>query len=80
MPKKSFDKVFKEAELGLLDGPLALIVTHGSGEEETIHLTLPITFTMGKVFNILQDAQGYEHYFTPEGLYDGWGRAMSSAG
>ena len=67
---------FKEAENGLMDGSIPMVVTHDGGEEETLHLTLPLSMREGKHFNILKDAQGYEHFFNKDGTYDGWGKAL----
>jgi len=69
------DSEFKETENGLMDGPIPMLVAHENGEEETLHLTLPLSMREGVNFNILKDAQGYEHFFNKDGSYDGWGKA-----
>lgn len=74
--KTQTPEVLNDAELGLLDGPTPLIVGHENGDLETLHLTLPVTMKEGKFLNILSDANGYEHYFTKEGFYDGWGKMV----
>ena len=74
--KTKTTEVLDEANLGLLDGPTPLIVAHEDGEQETLHLTLPVTMKEGKFLNTLSDAQGYDHYFTKDGFYDGWGKSV----
>ncbi len=71
--KTQSTNLLDEANLGLLDGPIPLIVEHESGDKETLHLTPPVQMQEGTTLNILTDAKGYHHYFTKEGFYDGWG-------
>lgn len=75
--KTQTTEILDEANLELLDGPIPLVVEDESGEKETLHLTPPIQMIEGKVLNILTDAKGIDHYFTKEGLYDGWGKKVA---
>jgi hypothetical protein len=75
--KTQTTEVLDEANLGLLDGPIAMIVEGENGEKETLHLTPPIQMKEGKFLNVLSDAKGYDHFFTKEdGFYDGWGQTQ----
>lgn len=75
--KTQTTEVLDEANLSLLDGPIPLVVEDESGEKETLHLTPPISMHEGPVLNRLTDAKGIDHYFTKEGLYDGWGKKVA---
>ncbi len=51
---------------------------HG-GRLETIELPEGVSFEIveGKRLHRLRGSNGFEHFFTPEGYYDGWGGALS---
>lgn len=48
------------------------------GKTETITLTDPVSISRGEGMNCLKTSTGFEHFFTQDGIYDGWG--MSFAG
>jgi hypothetical protein len=54
-------------------------VQHKDGTMETITLVPPITdIRDGERLHSLKCGDGTDHYFTPEGYYDGWGRAVNA--
>lgn len=56
---------------------MVLIVTMASGDRIPIELALPVTVSeFGEHLNLIQDANGVDHYFTKAGYYDGWGKPM----
>lgn len=56
-----------------------LRVLRADGRTEVITLVPPVTVTLGNgIFNILSDAASVDHYFTADGIYDGWGRAINA--
>lgn len=45
------------------------------GQIETLTLVGPLAVTESAIMPHLQDATGMDHYFNPDGTYDGWGRS-----
>ena len=52
-------------------------VHRGDGNIETITLKLPAMIAEGSMLDRITDSTGMEHFFTKDGIYDGWGRAVS---
>ena len=51
-------------------------VQHETGRIETIQLDGELFVTTeGPQLNRIRDKKGFEHFFTKEGFYDGWGSA-----
>ena len=50
-------------------------VIHEDGQVETLTLTGGLLCVEGKHLHRIQAADR-EHFFTPDGHYDGWGRAL----
>jgi hypothetical protein len=48
-------------------------VQHRKGRIETLTLTGSVSVLYGERLNRLVDENGFEHFFTPDGYYDGWG-------
>jgi len=49
-----------------------------NGEKQTITLVPPITnFSDSERLSSFRCGDGTDHYFTSEGFYDGWGRAVN---
>lgn len=53
-------------------------VMHEDGRSEVLALALPFAAREGTLLDCLTTADGVDHYFTKDGYYDGWGRAVSS--
>ncbi len=49
------------------------------GRIETIELFDPLQTFPGKLLNHIRSGDGTDHYFTPEGDYDGWGMNIEPA-
>ena len=47
---------------------------------ETLTLTEPLTIERGDPLNVLVTSTGMRHYFTAEGIYDGWEMDVSGMG
>ena len=43
--------------------------------QEVISVISPLAVTEGNYLSHLHSAEGMDHYFTPDGYYDGWGLA-----
>ena len=52
-----------------------LRVERRDGRIETITVVGPAEIHHGEGLNHQHSAEGLDHYFTPDGHYDGWGRA-----
>ena len=48
-------------------------VIRKDGSLETLTLTEPLTIVRGEGMNRLVTSTGMEHWFTEQGIYDGWG-------
>jgi hypothetical protein len=48
-------------------------VQHEDGSVEVITVAGDWRATEGKHLNRITDQNGFEHFFTPDGYYDGWG-------
>lgn len=58
---------------------MRLLVQRENGEEATIDLVLPLMrVSEGERLNSITDVSGTDYYFTADGYYDGWGRAVSA--
>lgn len=55
---------------------MKLCVQHEDGTVETITLTGEWRVTEGKFLNRVTDSSGFEHFFTHDGHYDGWGGSV----
>ena len=51
-------------------------VVRNDGSREAITLTEPLTVIRGDRMNRLVCQTGMEHWFTEDGIYDGWGMAV----
>ena len=51
-------------------------VQHTDGRVETLDLEGKWTCTEGEFLNRLSNDNGFEHFFTLDGYYDGWGGAV----
>ena len=45
--------------------------------KEVISVIGPLAVTEGNYLSNLHSAEGMDHYFTPDGYYDGWGLATA---
>ena len=52
-------------------------VQHEDGAIETLAVGGSWTVVEGKHLDRLRDVNGFEHFFTPDGYYDGWGAALA---
>ncbi len=52
---------------------MKLRVQREDGRIETLELCGTWVFQEGKLLSRMLHESGYEHFFTPEGYYDGWG-------
>jgi hypothetical protein len=52
---------------------MKLRVQHEDGSIEVLTLSHEWRVIEGKHLNRIVDGNGFEHFFTPEGHYDGWG-------
>jgi hypothetical protein len=52
---------------------MKIAVMRESGASEVITLTEPIEIRRGEFMNCLKTSTGFEHFFLPDGTYDGWG-------
>ncbi len=52
---------------------MRLRVEHEDGSVETITLTGEWRVTEGEFLNRITDSSGFDHFFTHDGHYDGWG-------
>ena len=59
---------------------MKLRVQREDGRIETLELCGTWVFQDGKVLGRITHESGYEHFFTPEGYYDGWGSCLVPAG
>ena len=57
---------------------MKLRVQRGDGSIETISLVGPAEIHHSKGTNLIRSASGMDHYFLPDGSYDGWGMALPS--
>jgi len=55
------------------------VVSAKGGRHENITLSEPLTISKGDNLNKLISGDGMEHWFKPDGTYDGWGMDISSA-
>jgi hypothetical protein len=55
---------------------MRLRVEHEDGRIETLTLDGDVRLQHGRVLDRLVTEEGAEHFFTKEGYYDGWGRAV----
>jgi len=55
---------------------MVIRVQHKDGTSELLNLSGDWTVIEGKYLNRIRSPQGFEHFFTFEGYYDGWGRAI----
>jgi hypothetical protein len=53
-----------------------LRVQREDGRIETLELSGTWVFRDGKLLSRMTQEDGGEHFFTPEGYYDGWGNRM----
>lgn len=51
-------------------------VQHRDGKTEILDLVGDWTVVEGEHLNRLQNGGGVEYFFTADGFYDGWGRAI----
>jgi hypothetical protein len=56
---------------------MKIILQTETGERKTITLVPPITIRDRDGLNVLACGDGTEHFFTQDGYYDGWGRAVA---
>lgn len=54
------------------------VVSAKDGRHELITLTEPLTLVEGETLNRIVTGTRVEHWFTPEGAYDGWGMDVSA--
>jgi hypothetical protein len=54
-------------------------VVRADGNKEVLTLTEPVTIIRGGL-NRLVCSTGMEHWFTADGVYDGWGMDVSGSG
>ena len=59
---------------------MKLRVQREDGRIETLDLCGTWVFQEGKLLGRIAHESGYEHFFTPEGYYDGWGSSLAPAG
>lgn len=55
---------------------MKIIVKRRDGREEVLTLVGEWTVYDGKILNRLTNLGGFDHFFTKDGLYDGWSTAM----
>jgi len=51
-------------------------VQHENGATETLDLEGPLTVIKGHRLDRIRDSHGFEHFFTKDGFYDGWGARL----
>jgi hypothetical protein len=56
---------------------MKLLVQHRDGTREVLTLSGTWSVIEGKLLTRLCSTAGFEHWFTPEGFYDGWGKAVN---
>src|SRR5438034_1151977 len=56
---------------------MKIVVLHEDGRSETLTLFGEWECIEGKYLHRLRNG-GFEHFFTPEGFYDGWGGAVNA--
>ena len=59
---------------------MKLRVQREDGRIETLELCGSWVFRDGKLLCRMAHESGYEHFFTPEGYYDGWGSCLAPLG
>ena len=52
-------------------------VQRREGNIEIISVVGPLVVTEGGILSYFNSAEGMDHYFTPDGYYDGWGMACN---
>lgn len=57
---------------------MRLRVQHEDGRSEVITLAGDWRVTEGKHLNRITDQSGFDHFFTHDGYYDGWGASSVS--
>ena len=57
---------------------MKLKVVRCDGRHETLKIGAPVTIQDGKGLSGLTSGEGITHYFTQEGLYDGWGMSATN--
>ena len=55
-------------------------VQREDGRIETLELCGTWVFQEGKLLGRIVQENGFEHFFTPEGYYDGWGSYVTPSG
>jgi hypothetical protein len=58
---------------------MKLRVQHEDGKTETLTLRGEWTVIEGRSLDRLQSASGFEHFFTKDGYYDGWGAGLGES-
>ena len=57
---------------------MKILVEMKDGERQLITIVPPVTKVHdGEALSFLRCGDGTEHWFTPDGYYDGWGRAVN---
>jgi hypothetical protein len=56
---------------------MKLRVQHKDGRMETLELHGTWTCAEGEILNRMTNENGFEHFFTPDGYYDGWGGCVT---
>ena len=56
-----------------------LRVQHKDGRMETLDIAEPLWIREGAELDRIVAPDGTEHFFTKEGYYDGWGKAMAES-
>ena len=63
-----------------MDAAMKIRVQREDGRIETLELCGTWVFQDGKLLSRMTQESGYEHFFTPEGYYDGWGSCLIPTG